>query len=137
MGDVSFCSGRSSPIAGIPCGPSWSSLAVCPLQRGRCPLGRAPAVTLVSSPLLRPSAVVCFTLHCCSVAKSCPTLCNPMGCSTPGLPVPHHLQEFAQVHVYCISDAIQPSHPLMPSSPLPSIFPSIRDFSSDSSVRIR
>ena len=60
-----------------------------------------------------------------------------MDCSTPGLPVPHHLQEFAQVHVYCISDAIQPSHPLMPSSPLPSIFPSIRDFSNESAVHIR
>ena len=39
-----------------------------------------------------------------------------MDCSTPGLPVPHHLLEFAQVHVHCISDAIQPSHPLMASS---------------------
>ena len=44
-------------------------------------------------------------------------LCNPMDCSTPGPPVPHHLLKFAQVHVHCISDAIQPSHPLMPSSP--------------------
>ena len=41
---------------------------------------------------------------------------NPMDCSTPGLPVPHHLPKIAQVHVHCISDAIQPSHPLMPSS---------------------
>ena len=40
-----------------------------------------------------------------------------MDCSTPGLPVPHHLLEFAQVHVHLISDAIQPSHPLPPSSP--------------------
>ena len=55
--------------------------------------------------------------RCCrSVAQSCPTLCDPMDCSMPGLPVPHHLPEFAQVHVYCISDAIQPSHPLTPSS---------------------
>ena len=52
-----------------------------------------------------------------SVAQSCPTLCNPMDCSTPGLPVPHHLPKFAQVHVHCIGDAAQPSHPLMPSSP--------------------
>ena len=42
------------------------------------------------------------------------TLCDPMNCSRPGL---HHLPEFPQVHVHCISDAIQPSHPLMPSSP--------------------
>ena len=40
-----------------------------------------------------------------------------MDCDMPGLSVPHHLPEFAQVHVYCISDAIQPSHPLTPSSP--------------------
>ena len=42
-----------------------------------------------------------------------------MDCSTPGLPVPHHLLEFAQVQVHCIGDAIQPSHPLTPSSPSP------------------
>ena len=53
---------------------------------------------------------------CCSVTKSCPTLCNPMDCNTPDLPVPHHLLEFAQVHVHWTGDAIQPSHPLMPSS---------------------
>ena len=52
---------------------------------------------------------------CCSVTHSCPTLCNPMNCSTPGLPVLHHLPEFAQVHFHCISDAIQPSHPVMTS----------------------
>ena len=49
---------------------------------------------------------------------SCPTLCDPIGCSTPGLPVPHYLLKFAKVHVHCISDAIQPSHPLMPSDGL-------------------
>ena len=55
-------------------------------------------------------------LCCCSVAQSCPTLCDPMGCSMPGFPGPQHLPEFAQVHVHCIGDAIQPFHPLMPSS---------------------
>ena len=50
---------------------------------------------------------------CCLVALLCPTLCDPMDCSTPHLPVPHHLQELAQVHVHCVGDAIQPSHPLM------------------------
>ena len=69
---------------------------------------------------------------CCSVTQSCPTLCDPMECSTPGLPVPHHLLKFAQFHVHCIGDAIQPFHPLMPSSPLSSIFPNIRDFSNES-----
>ena len=53
----------------------------------------------------------------CSVAQSRLTLCDPMDFSMPGLPVPHHLPELAQVLVHCIGDAAQPSHPLMPSSP--------------------
>ena len=53
-----------------------------------------------------------------SVAQSCPTLCDPMDCSTPGLPAHHQLLEFTQTHVSWVSDAIQPSHPLSsPSSP--------------------
>ena len=55
-----------------------------------------------------------------SVAQSCPTLCNSMDCSTPGLHVYHQLLELAQTHVHWDSDAIQPSHPL--SSPSPPIF---------------
>ena len=54
---------------------------------------------------------------CCSVPQSCPTLCNPIDCSMSGLPVPHHLLKFAQVHGHCINNAIQPSHPLTSSSP--------------------
>ena len=57
-----------------------------------------------------------------------------MDCSTPDLPVPHHLRNFAQVHVHCITDAIQSSHTLMPYILLPSIFPSIRDFSNESPI---
>ena len=53
-----------------------------------------------------------------SVAQSCPTLCDPMNCSTPGLPVNHQLLEFTQTHVHRVSDAIQPSHPLSSPSPL-------------------
>jgi len=52
-----------------------------------------------------------------SVAQSCPTLCDPMNCSTPGLPVHHQLLEFTQTHVHRVSDAIQPSHPLSSPSP--------------------
>ena len=47
-----------------------------------------------------------------SVAQSCQALCDPMNCSTPGLPVHHQLQEFTQTHIHRVSDAIQPSHPL-------------------------
>ena len=55
-----------------------------------------------------------------SVAQSCPTLCNPMNRSTPGLPAHHQLPEFTQTHVHRVGDAIQPSHPLMsPSPPAP------------------
>ena len=56
------------------------------------------------------------TAKCCSVTQSCPTLYDPMDCSTPGLPVLHHLPELAQTHVHWVSDAIQPSHPLSSSS---------------------
>ena len=54
------------------------------------------------------------------VTQSCPTLCDPMNCSTPGLPVHNQLPEFTQTHVHCVVDAIQPSHPLLsPSPPAP------------------
>ena len=55
-----------------------------------------------------------------SVAQSCLTLCNPMNCSTPGLPVHHQLPESTQTHAHRVGDAIQPSHPLpSPSPPAP------------------
>ena len=54
---------------------------------------------------------------CCSVAQSCPTLCDPMDRSTPGFPVLHHLPELGQTHVHQVGDAIELSHPLLPSSP--------------------
>ena len=58
----------------------------------------------------------CSLVHFSSVAQSRPTLCDPMDCSTPGLPVHHQLPEFTQTHVHWVDDAIQPS-------PLPSSFP--------------
>ena len=55
-----------------------------------------------------------------SVTQSCPTLCDPMNCSTPGLPVHHKLLEFTQTHAHQVGDAIQPSYPLSsPSPPAP------------------
>ena len=55
-----------------------------------------------------------------SVAQSCPTVCDPMNHTTPGLPVHHHLPEFTQTHLHRVCDAIQPSHPLSsPSPPAP------------------
>ena len=73
-----------------------------------------------------------------SVAQLCPTLCNPMNHSMPGLLVHHQLPESTQIHVHWVGNAIQPSHFL--SSPLllrPSFFPSIRDFSNGSALHIR
>ena len=71
------------------------------------------------------------------VAQSCPTLCDPMNCSAPGLPVHHHLLEFTQTHVHRVGDAIQTSHPLSsPSPPAPNPS-SIRVFSNESTLRMR
>ena len=71
------------------------------------------------------------SLACCSlssvqfssVTQSCPTLCDPMNRSTPGLPIHHQLPEFTQTHVHRVGDAIQPSHPLSSPSP-PALNPS-------------
>ena len=75
-----------------------------------------------------------YILVCYSVTKLCPTLCNPMDCSTPGFPVPHHLAEFAQV-----DESVVPSNHLILCHPflLLSAFPRIRVFSSESAVYIR
>ena len=66
------------------------------------------------SPLFTTHYVLLF---CCSMAKSCPILCDPTDCSTLGFTVLHYLPEFAEIHVYWIDDAIQPSHPLSSPSP--------------------
>ena len=88
-------------------------------------------LSLINTILLHQSTTLCmiqqvfallgFTLCsiwiCCSVAKSCPTLCDPMDCSTSGSSVLHYILEFAHILVYWVSDANQPSHPLSPPSP--------------------
>ena len=70
-----------------------------------------------------------------SVTQSCLTLCYPMNHSTPGLSVHHQLPKSTQTHLYWVSDAIQPSHPLSSPSP-PALFPSIRVFSNESTLCI-
>ena len=78
-----------------------------------------------------------WTIQFSSVTQSCPTLGNPMNCSTPGLQVPHQLPEFTQTHVHRVGDAtchLILCHPLFL---LPSIFPSIRVFSSESTLRMK
>ena len=80
-----------------------------------------------------------YILCCCSVTQSCPTLCIPTDCSTPGFSVLPYLLEIPQTHVHWVNDAIQPfsfilCHPLLL---LPSVFPSIRVFPNESVLRIR
>ena len=94
----------------------------------------------------------CFTGFCCfltnlnvnqpsvqfsSVTQSCPTLCDPMNCSMPGLPVHRKLPEVTQTHVHRVGDAIQPSHPLSTPSPLTPVPPSIRVFSNESTLHMK
>ena len=74
---------------------------------------------------------------CCSVAQSCPTLCDPVDCGTPGLPVRHYLPEFAQAHVHWVGDAIPRLILFRPLLLLPSVFPSSRVFSNESTLCIR
>ena len=62
-----------------------------------------------------------------SVTQSCPTLCDPMSCSTPGLPVQHQLPEYTQIHVHQVDDAIQPSS-VIPFSTCPQFFPASGSF---------
>ena len=79
------------------------------------------------------SPVVTVQLSCSVMS----TLCGPMDCSPPGLPVHHQLPEFTQTHLHQVDDAIQPSHPLSSLLLLPSILPNIRVFSSESALHIR
>ena len=72
-----------------------------------------------------------------SVTQLCPTLCDPMDCSTPVFPVYHQFPELTQTHVHPVSDAIQPFPPLLSLSPPASVFPSIRVFSNESVLPIR
>ena len=77
------------------------------------------------------------TVQFSSVTQLCRTLQDPMNCSMPGLLVHYQLPEPTQTHVHWVGDAIQPSHPELSPSPPALIFPSIRDFSNESALRIR
>ena len=72
-----------------------------------------------------------------SVTQSCPTFCDPMNCSMPGLPVHHQIPQSTQTHVHCVGDAIQPSHPLSSPSPPALNLSSFRVFSNESALRMR
>ena len=79
-----------------------------------------PAKVLFLIPFESSTGGLALLVQFSSVAQSCPTLCDPMNRSTPGLPVHHQLPGFTQTHVHRVGDAIQPSHPLSsPSPPAP------------------
>ena len=113
--------------------PAWQSICDCLF------------ITL-SPPILGPSHPLCWTNavqtlgtnhQFSSVAQSCPSLFDPMNCSTPGLPVHHQLPEFTQIHVL---ELVMPSRNLILCRPfllLPQILPSSRLFSNESTLRIR
>ena len=84
----------------------------CALSRWCHPAISSPVVPFSSCPQSFPASV-----QFSSVTQLCPTLCDPMKHSTPGLPVHHQLPEFTQAHVHHVGDAIQPSHPLLSPSP--------------------
>ena len=91
----------------------------------------------VSTPPLISHVIFCSFSQFSSVAQSCPTLCNPMNRSTPGLPVNHQLPEFTQTHVH---ELVMPSSHLILCRPLlllPPVPPSIRVFSNESALRMR
>ena len=98
---------------------------------------------LVAFSLRKSQTLITIFVYTCSftqfssVAQSCSTLCDPMNCSTPGLPVHHKLPEFTQTHAHRVGDAVQPSHPLSSPSPPAPIPPSIRVFSNESTLRMR
>ena len=102
---------------GVGRGRNWAAMQASP------PRNSGAQMTLLSCPgwakATRPLCL-CNDQPFSSVAQSCPTLCNPMKHSTPGLPARHQIPEFTQTHVHWVGDAIQPSHTL--SSPSPPAF---------------
>ena len=95
--------------------------------------------TRVHLGLGKPETLECHqSVQFSSVTQSCPTLCDPMNHSTPGLPVHHHLPEFTQTHVYRVRDAIRPSHPgSSPSPPVPNLSQHQSLFSNESTLHLR
>ena len=89
-------------------------------RKGDFPRSQSELMTQQGTVLQSRTIYYTTSVQFSSVSQSCPTLCDPMNCSTPGLPVHHQLPEFTQTHVHRVGDAIQPSHPLsFPSPPAP------------------
>ena len=147
----------SLPLCGLTQGPPWLvhvSFSQDEFQHngfwevGRTYYGLAPAPHLPFFDSWRSSLHICGlgaplehknekNVVTFSSSQSCLSLCNSMDCSTPDFPFHHQLPEFTQTHVHWVIDAIQPSHLLSSPSPPPSIFPSIRVFSNESTLHMR
>ena len=110
--------------------PQWLlCLWLWVLRKSRCPLRTTEISSLLCKFLLRYLCLWSFLkfwywsktigggISSVSVAQLCLTLCEPMDCSTPGLPIHHQLPEFTQSHVHWVGEVIQPSHPLSSPSP--------------------
>ena len=100
-----------------------NSLPTEPLGKPKNVMGSGPYreikwnLTLALNSMDITEKIHIFKIQFSSVAQSCPTLCDPKDCSTPGFPFHHQLLELAQTHVHWVSDVIQPSHPLSSHSP--------------------
>ena len=101
-------------IHGTKSGPMWRNQDT--LKRNLCLWSLT--VTINNLPMVGKDATWSKSVQFSSITQSCPTLCETMNRSTPGLPVYHQLPEFTQTHVHRVSDAIQPSHSLSSPSPL-------------------
>ena len=98
-----------------------SRLIIAFLQKGKCLLIswlclRGTCIKTAKVKQIMPQIDI-ISIQFSSVTQSCPTLCDPMNCSMPGLPIHHQLPESTQTHVHRVGDAIQPSHPLSSPSP--------------------
>ena len=105
--------GNRHMLSWVSCHSDWFASSEV-FQKKVLDAGSSHHTTLLLTSAL---SVCCSQSCCCSSTQSCPTLCDPMDCSKPGFNVFHHLLELVQTHVHWVSDAIQPSHPLLSPSP--------------------
>ena len=110
----------TEPVCSRACVPQLESLSVTTTKRIQHLAKKTPCAMAKTLHSLMHKYIQIRSDQIRSVAQSCPTLCDPMNCSTPSLPVHHQLPEFTQTHGHRVSDAIQSSHPLAsPSPPAP------------------
>ena len=115
----------------------FGACEVWPLIRMWSPSGLPKCALVIHTRVLAEKLTAVPLLSVNSGAQSCPTLCDPMNRSTPGLPVHHQPPEFTQTHVHQVGDAIQPSHPLSSPSPPALNLSQHQGLSNESTLRMR